>query len=319
MFRPAAVLAALLAAATCLVCAACGSATAGDPASGAGSLAGSGAPGNAAVLPVVASTNVWGDIAAQIGGRFVSVVSLIDDPSQDPHEFQPSGRDELAVSRAAVVIANGGGYDDFIGQMLSSVGHGQTVVTATVVAAHVPGVTAENEHVWLDPDAAIVVANAIAEAFATRDPARATAFHAAARTFAASLEPVTTTLAGIAERDAGTPVAVTEPLPLYLVAAAGLDNVTPEKFTEAVEEGIDVSPTDLATVLSLFEHHRVKLLLFNEQAASGQSEQVLGAAKRAGIGVLPLTEILPAGDTYQQWLRQLADSLSRLLAEAAQQ
>ena len=60
-------------------------------------------------ISVVASTNVWGNIAELIGGDQVSVFSVIHDDSQDPHEFAAGANDLLRVSRAAVVIENGGG------------------------------------------------------------------------------------------------------------------------------------------------------------------------------------------------------------------
>ena len=63
---------------------------------------------------VVASTNVYGDIAQQIGGDQVQVTSIISDPSQDPHSYEASPQNQLALSKARVIIENGGGYDDFV-------------------------------------------------------------------------------------------------------------------------------------------------------------------------------------------------------------
>src|SRR6478735_5904251 len=83
--------------------AACGSSGAGTPPGGAGS------PVN-----VVTSTNVWGDVVTAIGGDQVAVTSLITDPAVDPHSFEPNAQAQLALSKAAMVIENGGGYDDFL-------------------------------------------------------------------------------------------------------------------------------------------------------------------------------------------------------------
>ncbi|HEX7834791.1 MAG TPA: zinc ABC transporter substrate-binding protein, partial [Pseudolysinimonas sp.] len=54
-------------------------------------------PDNASdgVIRVVASTNVYGDIARTIGGADVEVTSVIDDPAQDPHEFEANARVQL--------------------------------------------------------------------------------------------------------------------------------------------------------------------------------------------------------------------------------
>src|SRR5438874_13112443 len=75
---------------------------------------------NGGRIRVVASTDVWGDVVRQVGGSAVQVDSLIDDPDRDPHEYQADPRDQLAVSRAQLVVVNGGGYDDFLTQLLKN-------------------------------------------------------------------------------------------------------------------------------------------------------------------------------------------------------
>lgn len=295
-----------LAAALIAALAGCASSDGGAPGA-PDSSARAGAP---AMIRVVASTNVWGDIAATVGGDHVDVTSLINDASQDPHDFEPSGRDELAVSRAQVVIGNGGGYDDFLGRMIDAVGAHPVVVTAVDVAADAPAVSPDNEHLWFNLDAAASVAHAIAAAYATVDPTHAAEFRSAAEVFDQSLRPVRDAIEAVRAAHAGTPVAITEPLPLYLIEAAGLDNVTPAEFSEAIEEGIDVSPSELSGTLALFTDHRVKLLAYNDQSASGQTEQVLAAAQRNGIPVLPVGETLPAGQHYQQWMSGIVTALA---------
>ena len=83
---------------------------------------GSGAAAANGRLAVVAGENVWGDIAAQIGGARVQVTSLISDPNADPHLYQSSAAGAAAMARARVAIENGAGYDDFMGQLLSASG-----------------------------------------------------------------------------------------------------------------------------------------------------------------------------------------------------
>lgn len=47
-------------------------------------------PPSADTITVVASTTVYGDLAATIGGDAVEVTSIIDDPNKDPHEYEAS-------------------------------------------------------------------------------------------------------------------------------------------------------------------------------------------------------------------------------------
>src|SRR5713101_2850112 len=84
---------------------------------GLASGCGSGRATTGGGLAVVAAENVYGDIAAQIGGRLVSVTSVLSDPNADPHLFEPGTRNGLAVSQARLVIQNGLGYDAFMDKL----------------------------------------------------------------------------------------------------------------------------------------------------------------------------------------------------------
>ena len=81
-------------------------------------------------LSVVASTDVYGEIASQVGGDLVEVTSIVTNASQDPHSFEPSARDQLTVSKADLIVENGGGYDAFIDALIDSSGSEAPVVTA---------------------------------------------------------------------------------------------------------------------------------------------------------------------------------------------
>src|SRR5919204_3680442 len=73
--------------------------------------------GGSTVVSVVAAENVYGDIAAQIGGAHVHVTSILTDPNADPHLFEPGTNNGLAVATARVVIQNGAGYDAFMSKL----------------------------------------------------------------------------------------------------------------------------------------------------------------------------------------------------------
>ena len=113
-------------------------------------LAGCGGGAKSSTLPVVASTNVYGDIVRQIGGSHVSVTSVLTDPNADPHLFEPGTANGLAVARARVVIQNGLDYDSFMSRLESSApSDNRTVVTISDVLG-IHGQDA-NPHLWYDP------------------------------------------------------------------------------------------------------------------------------------------------------------------------
>jgi zinc/manganese transport system substrate-binding protein len=268
-------------------------------------------------VAVVASTNVYGDIARRIGGDRVDVTSVISDPDQDPHSYEANPQNQLALSKAKVVVENGGGYDDFVDRMLKS-GHNDDA--EVINAVRVSGRTAPkggelNEHVWYDFPTVAKVADRICAALAKTDPDDAAAFEKNAAAFKAKLAPLEAGEARIKKEHGGEAVAITEPVPLYMIEASGLVNRTPPQFSEAIEEGDDVSPRILQESLALFGGKKVKALVYNEQTSGPQTEKAEAAAKAAGIPVVPVTETLPKGEDYLGWMTANVDALAGALAK----
>ncbi|WP_326670988.1 metal ABC transporter solute-binding protein, Zn/Mn family [Streptomyces canus] len=291
---------------------------------GCGSSSDSGSDGSASAAPaasskvaVVASTNVYGDIVSRIGADKVSVTSVISDPDQDPHSYEASTQNQLALSKAKVVVENGGGYDDFVDRMLKSAGNSSAEV---INAVKVSGRTAPkggelNEHVWYDFPTVAKIADRIAAALGTADPANATTYTKNADAFKADLKPLEAKEAQIKKEHGGEAIAITEPVPLYMTGASGLVDKTPTEFSEAIEEGDDVSPKALQETLALFSGKQVEALVYNAQTSGPQTEKSEQAAKAAGIPVVPVTETLPSGKNYLAWMTGNVDALANALAK----
>ncbi|MFT4230972.1 MAG: zinc ABC transporter substrate-binding protein [Microbacterium sp.] len=289
---------------------------AGCTSEGAG--AGSASPDD--TVHVVASTNVYGQIVEEVGGDRVEVSSIIASTAQDPHEFEASASDQLLVQDADLLVENGGGFDPFLDAMAQAAGSAAPVVTAVELSSAWPGddeadddgvVEGFNEHVFYDPATMALVADAIAQQLGTLDPDHADDFAKNAADFATGVQGVEDALTAIADAHAGATVFVTEPLPLYLTEAAGLENVTPEDFSEAVEEGQDVPPATLLEALQLVP--TVAVLITNEQAAGAETTQVEETATDAGVPVLKFSEILPEGTTYLGWMQDNTAQLAAAL------
>ncbi|HEY5222546.1 MAG TPA: zinc ABC transporter substrate-binding protein [Microbacteriaceae bacterium] len=268
-------------------------------------------------LEVVATTNVWGDIAASVGGDHVAVTSLISDPNIDPHEFQADARDQLAIAKAAVVIKNGGGYDDFANTMLAAAGNPKRVVLDAVELSgkKASGAAGLNEHVWYDFPTVEKVADRLSSAFAQIDPKNAAVYAQNAATLNTKIAELVTQEGALKAKYAGEGVAITEPVPLYLLEAIALVDKTPQKFSEAVQNNTDVAPSVLNDTLALLSGHVVKLLVYNEQTTGAQTDAVLAAAKNAGVPVVPVTETLPKGKTYLSWMSGNLDAVAAALSK----
>jgi zinc/manganese transport system substrate-binding protein len=254
-------------------------------------------------LRIVASTNVYGDLAATIAGPDATVTSIIDDPSADPHGFEANPRVQLELAEADVVIANGGGYDDFVDEMLTASGNTTAVVLHAVDFAGVD--VASNEHVWFDYPTVSALVDAIAGALdgLSPDAARATRLAQLQQAIGA----LSDRLAHLATEHGGEGVIVTEPVPLYLLSAAGLTNLTPPEFTEAIEEDTDVAPALLQQVLNLVPEAAV--VVINGQTGGPQTDAVVDIAGQAGVPWFAVTETLPEGLDYVTWQAGIIDLL----------
>jgi zinc/manganese transport system substrate-binding protein len=264
-------------------------------------------------LDVVASTNVYGDIAAQIGGGHVRVTSILTDPTADPHLFEPDTRTGLAVSHARLVVENGAGYDTFMRDLERAAPNGRRVVVSVADALGVHGHDA-NPHVWYDLPRLPRIAAAIAGGLRRADPVHDRAYRDGLARFTRSLRPLDREAARVAAADAGRPVAATEPLAGYLLAALRLRDLAPSSFARAIENGSEPSASAVSTLRSLIAARRVDLLLVNRQAVSPTTSSMRSAAAAAGVPVVTLTETLPTHMRFQQW--QLAElrAIRRALA-----
>jgi zinc/manganese transport system substrate-binding protein len=269
------------------------------------------------LLSIVASTNVYGSIAQAIAGDHAEITSIISSPAQDPHSYEATARDRLAVSKADLVIVNGGGYDPFMDALLAASSNDERVVIDAVETSGlelddnlVDRISPFNEHVWYSIEGMRSLAMQLAQTLSQLDPEDAAAFDEELAAFDQGLDGLTSRVTGLKAQYNGTVVAATEPVPGYLLWDAGLYDYSSE-FAVAIEEGRDVPVLVLRALLSSIEDHRVKLLVVNEQTTSPEVTQVVDAAGSSGVPVVTVTETLPAGIDYLDWM---SDNVSALEA-----
>ncbi len=290
-------------------------------------------------LQIVASTNVYASIASAIAGDGADVEAIIDDIALDPHEYEATTRDALALDRADLVIMNGGGYDEFMSTLLGAQSTSPVVIDAVEIADHDDEDGAHagedhaddgasegadehaghdhsghdhgevNEHVWYDLHAMSDLAHEIADALAELDPDGAAEYQANAEAFVRDLDEVHERAHAIADSHEGLQVASTEPVPHYLLELAGLSDATPAEFTRAVESGVDAPVLVVQDVLELVSGGTVAFLAYNEQTVSPQTQEVLAAAGAAGLPVVSFSELLPEGLDYIEWMSSNVDAI----------
>lgn len=271
-----------------------------------------GAAAAEAKLAVVAAENFYGDIARQIGGDRVEVVNIIENPDQDPHLFETTPSVARALADARVVIFNGAEYDPWMPALLAAQpAAGRSVI---VVADLVGRKAGDNPHLWYDPAAAPALAATLATEFATADPEGAAGYAERRDTFLAAWTPVRDRIAGIREKAAGAPVTASEPVFGYMAEALGL-TMRNERFQLSVMNDTEPSARDLAAMEDDLRSGRVKAFVYNLQVADPLTDRLLGIARESGVPVVGVTETLPAGLTFQDWMLRQVDDLGEALGE----
>ncbi|MBL7493692.1 zinc ABC transporter substrate-binding protein [Frankia sp. AgB1.9] len=264
---------------------------------------------------MVAAENFWGNITSQIGGSRVAVTSIISDPNADPHEYESDPKDAAAISKAAFVIENGVGYDDFVHKLLAASPKSGREVLSIEKTVGVGGDN-PNPHLWYNPTYVIAAAKAIEAQLEKEDPAGATSFQANLATFLTGEQGVVAVIDQIKAKYTGTPVAYTERVPGYLVEAAGLKLATPASFSQSIEDGNDPSPGDTTAFDTALSSHAVKVLLYNSQVTSPITQKARALATTSGIPVVGVSETLPLGEKdFQTWQ---ADQAKAILAALGQ-
>jgi zinc/manganese transport system substrate-binding protein len=272
--------------------------------------------GSSTVINVVAAENFWGSLAAQLGGAHVKVVSIINNPDADPHDYEPTAADGRAVAGAKLAIVNGIGYDPWAGKMVdANPAAGRTVLNVGDLVGVKEG---GNPHQWYSPPHVRQVVDQITADYKKLDPAAATFFDTRHDTVVGTnLKPYFGLVDEIRTGYAGTPVGASESIFAPLAEATGLKLLTPESFLDAISEGDDPTAADKATIDNQIKNKQIKVYVYNSQNATPDVKAQVDAAKAAGIVVTTVTETLtPAGASFQDWQVAQLTALKQALARA---
>lgn len=273
--------------------------------------------GPTGVVKVLATTNVWGDIAKQLGGDWVEVTVLLDDPMQDPHSYEASARDQLAVNDAELIVMNGGGYDEFMHTLIDAADSAKLVVEAVPEEeyagesdSHAHSHDHANEHVWYDFDSVGEFSEAFVTALNEIRPEAFTDVNKNFDNFKLELDNLKIRLEGLSGHSLGLGVVATEGVGNLLLEHAGFENLTPEKLADAIEEETEVPPAALAETETLIKNNLVAILVTNLQVEDQVSERLRKLAEAEGVPVVQLSELIPeAGMNYFDWMNQVLDQI----------
>jgi len=279
-------------------------------------------------IEVVATFYPLYDFTRQVGGERAAATCLIPN-GVEPHHWEPSPADIIAVKKADVLIYNGAGLEPWIDNVLRNIDPRKTVAVDTSAAvsllpaeeygeeAHGDGGEEEHgrydPHIWLDPVNAQKQVAQIRDALIGVDPAGREYYEAGAGSYLARLDALDRsfreTLAQVSRKEIVTTHAAFN----YLCRRYGLKQVPVMGLSPEAEPG----PAKMAGIIELVKEKKISYIFF-EALVSPKVAEIIAAETGAGTLVLnPIAGLTPEesarGEDYLALMEQNLANLKKAL------
>lgn len=146
-------------------------------------------------VEIVATTTIVADVVSRIGGDAVEVTVLLP-AGADPHAFEPTPQDRVAMARAEVLVLNGAGLEGNLAAILETatgviVDLSEAIALRTLDEDHEEHDHENGQadpHTWFDPMNVASWADALAEGLTSIDPESEVVFRENADAYRLELE-----------------------------------------------------------------------------------------------------------------------------------
>ena len=266
-----------------------------------------------APIKVLAAENFYGSLAKEIGGKYVSVNSIINNPDADPHLFSTSVQTAKDVTDAQIIIYNGADYDPWMAQMLASQSSNNKL--AIINVAELIGVkSGENPHIWYKPETFPTLAKRLTLLFSQLEPQHKTDFESNLNKFDQNYQKVYQLIDTITKQYKNIHVSATEPVYGYMADALGF-KMEGLDFQWLTMNDSEPSPKVMSTFTAMILKKNIRIMYENGQVNNPNVQTVLKLAKRNNIPVVQVSETLPKGISTTTWiensLQQTLDALKK--------
>ena len=274
-------------------------------------LAGCSSEGNdASDSDMIATTNVWADVASAVTGEDVD--AIITGDAVDPHHYEPSAKDLSRIKGADTVVANGGAYD----AALYTAAEQDRIIYAIPLLdehdhehghehehghAHMPDSLDELEHAWFAPEKVLQVAEDIAD-----------------RT-GGDASDVKQRIGEIQSKLNAVPhvhIGMTETIAAGLVWGTELHDITPEEYVKASLNHQEPSASAVAAFLEQIERGELDMLFVNPQSTNSATQRLADAAKAHNVPIVEIRETPPAGQNFLDYFEEIVGQITDIAAHA---
>lgn len=256
---------------------------------------------------MIATTNVWADVASAVTGEDVD--AIITGDAVDPHHYEPSAKDLSRIKEADTVVANGGAYD----AALYTAAEQDRIIYAIPLLdeheahdhdhahAHMPESLDELEHAWFAPEKVLQVAEDIAD-----------------RTDGDASD-VKQRIGDIQSKLNAVPhvhIGMTETIAAGLVWGTELHDITPEEYVKASLNHQEPSAAAVAAFLEQIERGELDMLFVNPQSTNSATQRLADAAKAHNVPVVEIRETPPAGQNFLDYFEEIVGQITDIAAHA---
>jgi len=268
------------------------------------------APAGAA-LRVVASTPDVADMARQIGGEHVDVVTIAEG-NQDPHKVPVKPSFVTKLNRADALVVQGLGLEHaYIPALLEVASNpkilptGPAYIDASIYVQPLEVPTSQNRaqgelhplgnpHFNLDPGNGKLMAKAIAEGLARVDPSHVAAYQDGLARFTAELDRKMVEWQQLAAPLRGVKAVSYHPDLIYLAERYGLDMIG----TIETKPGVPATPAHLEELIDTMKRDQVKLVIREIHYELPLAQKLADETGARVVTISSMTGGLPGADHY---------------------
>lgn len=274
-------------------------------------------------MSVVASFYPMYFFAQEIGGEKAEVKNITP-AGAEPHEYEPTPQDLVAIQNSDLLVLNGAGLEPWSTDVLASIPAEKVVIAGETFATlegeeheeHEEEADHEGEeehitdpHVWLSPELAIKIVDRIEQGFAKADPTNASYYADNAASLKSRISALDTEYKQGLARCSSKDIVTSHAAFGYLAAEYGLHQVSIAGLSPEEEP----SAQELAEVADFAKKNKVKYIFF-ESLISPKLSQTIATEVGAQTLVLDPIEGIAADDLAagQDYLTVMRSNLANL-------
>jgi zinc/manganese transport system substrate-binding protein/manganese/iron transport system substrate-binding protein len=280
--------------------------------------------GGNAELKVVATTTQVADFTRNVVGDTAGIaVTQLIQPNQSAHSFDPSAAALTALGSADVLVVNGVGLEDWLGDAIDASGfHGVTVSAATGItvlhaATGTESTTGSDPHIWTDPRNAAAMVQTIRKGLDAADPADAAAFDVNAAAYVGKLAKLDDWIrANVESVPSGRRLLVTNHDALgYFTAAYGITHIG--SVIPSFDDNAEPSAAEIDALVAKIKATGAKAV-FSEASLSPKAAKTIaseaGVTVYSGADALYVDSLGPAGSAGATYIDAQVHNATLILA-----